>query len=240
MNDQTHPDLDEALTLDSWAQSPLEVAERSRRTAWIVASVAAALALLLAVALVFLVPLKETEPYTLLVDRQTGHVEALSPLESHTVQADTALTRSMLAQYVIARESYDYSSLQRDYRRVALWSAGDVRRTYMRQFESGNTAGPIATYGQGATVQVEIKSVSSLSARQSLVRYVTRRSDRGGVGADVQHWAAVIDYRFVEGGMTADDRLLNPLGFQVTRYRRDAETLPEIVDAEPTGAVDVE
>ena len=27
--------------------------------------------------------------------------------------------------------------------------------------------------------------------------------------------------------MTAQDRLTNPLGFQVTRYRRNAETLPE-------------
>ena len=31
--------------------------------------------------------------------------------------------------------------------------------------------------------------------------------------------------------MSEADRLTNPLGFQVTRYRRDAETLPEIEQA---------
>ena len=30
--------------------------------------------------------------------------------------------------------------------------------------------------------------------------------------------------------MTAEDRYINPLGFQVTRYRRDAETLPSELD----------
>ena len=27
-----------------------------------------------------------------------------------------------------------------------------------------------------------------------------------------------------------DDRFINPLGFQVTRYRKDPETLPEFVE----------
>lgn len=236
MNNPDHPEIEEAEILDSWADSPLDRLERSRRTAWIVASVAAAIALLLAIAFAILLPLKTTEPYTLLVDRQTGHVETLAPLDEQTIAPDAALTRAMLAQYVIARESYDYASLQRDYRRVALWSAGDVRTAYQRLMQPDNPAGPIETYGRDTTVQVEIKSVSSLSANKSLVRFVTARSDRGGIGQDIQHWAAVIDYRFVKGEMSADDRLLNPLGFQVTRYRRDAETLPELVEDD---AVDI-
>ena len=46
-----------------------------------------------------------------------------------------------------------------------------------------------------------------------------------------QHWAALITYRFSDADMTAGDRLTNPLGFQVTRYRRDPETLPEVQPA---------
>ena len=46
-----------------------------------------------------------------------------------------------------------------------------------------------------------------------------------------QHWAALITYRFSDADMTASDRLTNPLGFQVTRYRRDPETLPEVQPA---------
>lgn len=238
MNKPDYPEFEDAEIVDGWATGPQERLERSRRIAWIIACVSAAIALLLAVALVVLMPLKTTEPYTLLVDRQTGHVEALAPLDERTIAPDAALARSMLAQYVIARESYDAASLQRDYRRVSLWSGGEERQRYARLMQPSNPTGPVETYGRNGTVQVEIKSVSSLSARQSLVRFVTIRTDRGSAGRDIQHWAAIIDYAFVEGAMTADDRLLNPLGFQVVRYRRDAETLPELVEADPSEQAD--
>ncbi|MGH8473221.1 MAG: type IV secretion system protein, partial [Gammaproteobacteria bacterium] len=44
-----------------------------------------------------------------------------------------------------------------------------------------------------------------------------------------QYWVSVIGYGFSSAEMSEADRLLNPLGFQVTSYRRDAETLPEAV-----------
>ena len=59
-----------------------------------------------------LMPLKTVEPYTLLVDRQTGFVQALRPIDAERIAADRALTQSFLVQYVIARESFDIDSLQ--------------------------------------------------------------------------------------------------------------------------------
>jgi type IV secretion system protein VirB8 len=212
---------------DSWGASVTEDIERSRRTAWIVASIAGAIAMLLAVALVVMLPLKTVVPYTLLVDRQTGYVEELAPLDEAIVSPDTALTRSFLAQYVIARESYDAANLQRDYRKVALWSGGDARQRYIATMNGSNTSSPIAQLGNGTIVRTEVKSVSSLSNDSALVRFVTVRTDRGGREQAPEHWAAIINYRFSGAEMSADDRLVNPLGFQVTRYRRDREALPE-------------
>jgi type IV secretion system protein VirB8 len=37
----------------------------------------------------------------------------------------------------------------------------------------------------------------------------------------------VIRYRFSGEPMTREDRFVNPLGFQVLHYRRDAEALPD-------------
>lgn len=216
---------------DSWAVSVTEQLERSRRTAWIVASVAAAIALLLAIALVLLMPLKTIEPYTLLVDRQTGNVEALAPLDEQQITADAALTRSFLVQYVIARESFDIDSLDRDYRKVALWSAGEARERYLRLMDAANPESPLGTLPRRSMVRVEVRSVSSLSADASLVRFTTVRTDQGGQPQAPQFWAAVVSHHYSGAEMTAEDRLINPLGFQVTRYRRDAETLPEVMEA---------
>ena len=72
-------------------------------------------------------------------------------------------------------------------------------------------------------VEVEIHGISSLSADTVLVRFTTNRIDPGGQRQEPQPWQAVIKYRFSGAAMSAADRLINPLGFQVIRYRRDAE-----------------
>ncbi|MDE1466115.1 virB8 family protein [Aurantiacibacter sp. D1-12] len=217
---------------DSWSVSVTDELEKSRRIAWIVATVSAAVAVLLAIALVTLLPLKEREPYTLLVDRQTGHVEALAPLDQDLVAPDAALTRSFVVQYVIARESFDYNSFQDDYRRVGLWSAGDARQRYVAAMQAGAPGSPLSVYGTGTRISVDVRSVSSLAQDRALVRFSTTRTDPGGQPQVAQHWAAVIDYGFSNAEMSEQDRYINPLGFQVTRYRRDAETLPEVMEAQ--------
>lgn len=223
-----HEDIEIA---DSWATSVTETLERSRRTAWVVAAIASVIALLLAIALVILLPLKTVEPYTLLVDRQTGNVEALAPLDEQVIAPDAALTRSFLVQYVTARESFDADSLQNDYRKVALWSAPEARQRYIARMQASNPASPLSFIPRGGTIAVEIRSVSSLSADSSLVRFTTTRNDPGARARPPEYWAAVINYGFSPAEMSEADRLLNPLGFQVTRYRRDAETLPEVIEA---------
>lgn len=212
---------------ESWAEDRQRSVARSTRIAWIVAGIASVIALAEALALAALVPLKREVPYTLLVDRQTGYVEALRPLDASTVAPDTALTRSFLVQYVIARESFDADSVAGDYRKVGLWSAGEARERYLASMSASNPASPLAALPRRAIITVEVRSVSSLSANTALVRFSTVRTDPGGRPQAPQHWAVVITYRYSAGEMSAEDRLANPLGFQVTRYRRDPETLPE-------------
>ena len=211
---------------ESWATSVTDDLERSNRRAWTVAIIASAIALLLAIALVVLLPLKTVEPYTLLVDRQTGNVEALAPLDEKLVTPDTALTRSMLVQYVTARESFFQDVLQDDYRKVTLWSDQVVSRDYVRAMDATNPQSPLAYLPRRATISTEIKSVSALANDRAMVRFTTRRSDPGVAPQPVQHWVAIIGYRFSGAEMSEADRYVNPLGFQVTSYRRDAETLP--------------
>lgn len=215
---------------ETWAEDRQRSMTRSVRLAWIAAGVAAAIALVEALALFLLIPLKREVPYTLLVDRQTGFVQPLRPLETEQLTADAALTRSFLVQYVTARESFDLGSLQENYRKVGLWSAGEARDRYVAAMNANNAASPLASLPRRATVDVAIRSVSSLSGDTAMVRFSTTRTDPGGRPQVAQHWAAVISYRFSSADMTAEDRLTNPLGFQVTRYRRDAETLPEAVE----------
>ncbi|MEY2942294.1 MAG: hypothetical protein RLY97_308, partial [Pseudomonadota bacterium] len=143
--------------------------------------------------------------------------------ERELIAPDRALTRSLLAQYVMRREGFDRDSLQDDYRQVALWSAGDARNDYTAVMQASNPLSPLASLPRRALVKTEIRSISMLNPATALVRFATVRSDPGGQVQGAQLWAAVVIYRFSNADMSAADRLANPLGFQVIRYRRDAE-----------------
>ncbi|HYG47012.1 MAG TPA: type IV secretion system protein [Allosphingosinicella sp.] len=241
MNEQKREALD-AYYKDaaSWNRDRLQALHKSQRTAWWVAIGAATIAVLEAGALILLTPLKTVEPYTLLVDRTTGYVQALKPLDADKVAPDTALTQSFLVQYVIARESFDADTVTANYNKVASWSAEQARSGYLSSIQVSNPQSPLVVYPRTTVIETRVKSVSPLGRNVALVRFDTIRRDAGGQVAAPRSWVAVIRYRFSGEPMTLEERFTNPLGFRVLRYRRDAESAPppEAVAAAP-GAVPV-
>ena len=227
MNKQAREALDAYyVEADSWGKDRQDALRASRKTAWIIAWAAVAIAVLEAVALVVLMPLKTVEPYTLLVDRNTGFVQALTPLDPQRISGDTALTQSFLVQYVIARESFDIDTLQADYRKVALWSAEQARSGYVAGMQVSSPQSPLVLYPRTTVVETRVKSVSPVGRNVALVRFETVRRDLGGHVDPPRAWVAVIRYRYSGEPLRLEDRMVNPLGFQVLRYRRDPETLP--------------
>lgn len=220
---------------DDWQRDREAGQRRALAIGYGLAGVMTLVALCEAFALAALSPLKTAVPYTLLVDRQTGYVETLKPLDQRTIAPDAALTRSMIAQYVLAREGFDVSTVQSEYRKVVLWSSGEARDRYVAGMQPSNPVSPLARYPRRALVEVEIRGLSSLAPNVMLVRYATRRTDLA-TNEPPQVWQAVVSFRFSNEAMSAADRLVNPLGFQVVRYRRDAETIADPVRPVATGA----
>lgn len=210
---------------ESWSHDREVANARSRRIAWIIASVAVVVALCEALALAALAPLKTVQPYTLLVDRQTGYVEALKPLDPKLISGDAALTQSFLVQYVIAREGFDIDTLQADYRKVALWSAGRARTVYVAQMQGANPESPLVRYPRSARVEVEVKSVTPMDRDSAMVRFNTVYADASGRAQAPQAWVTIIRYSYSSEPLSASDRFLNPLGFKVLSYRRSPEIL---------------
>jgi type IV secretion system protein VirB8 len=227
MNKQAREALDAYyVEAGSWAEDRQEELRKSRKTAWTIALIAAVIALLLALALIVLLPLKTVEPYTLLVDRNTGFVQALEPLNPERISGDTALTQSFLTQYVIAREGFDADAIQTNYRRVSLWSADTARSSYISGQQASNPESPLARYPRTTVVETRVKSISPIAANVAMVRFETQRRDAGGQAQPPQAWVAVIRYRYSGAPMRMEDRLVNPLGFEVLHYQRNAEALP--------------
>ena len=223
----------------SWAFSRERSLRTSSRLAWGIAATACVVALAEAFALASLAPLKTVTPIPVLVDRQTGFVETLKSDGRAEIRADAALTQSLLAQYVIARESFNIASVGADYRKTMLWSADEARSDYASLMPRQNPQSPLNLYPRSTTLETTISSVSSLSPQVYLVRFTTTRHDLGARPSQPHHWAAVLSFRFSNAPMKLEDRLANPLGFQVVRYHRDEEGVSAEVIAAASQAENV-
>ena len=207
----------------TWADGQVRTSAREVRIAWRVAAGAAAIALLLALALVLLVPLKSVQPYVLTVDRNTGAVEAATTLQNGKLSQNDAVIQAQLAGYVVARETFDSTDLAQQYRRVQILSAPPVARAYVGQMAATNPESPLNTLGRGDTVSIRVRSVSQISDGAAIVRFTATRTPVGSSTGQEANYVAAISFGFNGRPLRAADRFDNPLGFQVTRYRRDAE-----------------
>lgn len=206
----------------SWSQEINHGLRRQRRLAWIVAGAAVSVAALEAVALAALAPLKTVTPYVVTVDRQTGYLDLAQALKPGVLSQDLAVTQSFLSQYVLARETFDVADLQRTYQQTTAWTAGPARDSYVRSMQRTNPQSPVVTNEPGTVVHVTIKGITVLSKSTALVRFDTDRTTGSGP-AERRAYSSVIGFRYAGQPMRMEDRLTNPLGFQVTSYRRDGE-----------------
>lgn len=209
----------------SWAADIHGGLRASRRVAWIVAAAAVAVAVLEAVAIALMMPLKTVVPYTIVVDRQTGYVETLRGVQTGPLTQNAAVTESFIVQYVLARETFDATDLRESYRKVTLWSAGSARTQYQLELDRKTPSSPLNLYPATTVLSTQIKSVSLMTPTTALVRFDTVRRDAGAIMGEQRSYAAVMTFRYSGAPMKMGDRFLNPLGFQVVSYRRDAEAV---------------
>ncbi|EJE4183743.1 Type IV secretory pathway component [Vibrio parahaemolyticus] len=222
-----------------WDQDTMLRTKKSEKRAWTVAISVGIIAALEAVGLATLAPLKTVEPYVIRVDNNTGVVDVVSTLNETDgeikVGAQESLDKFWLGQYLRYRESYQWET--RDYNRqmVGLFSGSSVQQDYAAYTDPRqNASAPVAVYGQNTEVETKVKSISFIGSPEkmdngelrttALVRY-TKQVKRVGEKTPLSHWAATVTFIYINGKMKDDDRLLNPLGFQVVKYRNDQESI---------------
>lgn len=204
-----------------WETDRVLSAERSRRVAWFVAGTNTAVSMALGLALTALTPLHRIEPYVIRVDQSTGSVDAVSRLTQATRTESEAVNKYMVGKYVRAREEYSRELAPVNYKTVALMSASPVAQIYHEWFKPDNPQSPLRIYGAATNVGVRILNISFLANNIAAVRY--EKTVRGNEGVSRSTWVATVTFRYSNAPMTEDDRLVNPIGFEVSDYRNDPE-----------------
>ena len=208
----------------SWETDKVKAAERSKRTAWIVAGASGVMAFSSVLAIAMLTPLKTVEPYVIRVDNSTGVVDVVNTMTDGKTNYDEAINKYFCQWYVRYREGYSKELAEEYYYNVGIMSVGVEQQRYFDYFNPRNPQSPLNVFANSAKVKVRVKSTSFIKPNVALVRY-TKEIERGVDKPQVSHWAATITFRYSGAPMSEKDRAINPLGFQTVEYRNDPDAL---------------
>lgn len=217
----------------SWETNRLLQAQKSTRLAWTIATIAGGIAFVGMIAIVGLTPLKRTELRIVRVNDTTGAVDVLNEIPGAKTTYDETINRYFAGQYIRFREGYTRKLADEYYTSVGIMSAGAEQRRYGEWFSPKNPQSPLNIYAETARVKVHIKGYSFIKKDVVLVRYWKEVERGASEKPAVTHWAATIVFKYSGAPMAEKDREINPLGFQVTEYRNDPDT---VVAAESTTA----
>lgn len=206
----------------SWERDRVRAARFSRALAWTVAALFALIAMGCVGVLALVVPLKSFEPYMVLVDKTTGYVEVKRALAPGDLHEDEAITTANVVRYIRARETYDPKALKDNFDLAQLLATGEAARDLTEVYSPANPKSPIKIFGRNTVVAVDVKSVTFPNPATSFVRFTTE--ERSPTNIVIRHWVALVRFRYSAAPMKNEYRFDNPLGFQVTDYRRDQET----------------
>ncbi|MPB16875.1 type IV secretion system protein [Campylobacter lari] len=198
--------------------------EKSNQRAWLVAFISMAISIIAVIAVIFLTPLKTTEPYVIRVDNTTGMVDIITSLQEEQISSIEALDKYFISQYIKAREGYYYKFLNQDYVLTQLMSDENVANKYRAIYAGDNALDQI--YKDNVEVSVKILSIvlgNSNGVKTSTIRALITKKDSVTKSTQQSTKVITLAYDFLLAKTSEENRILNPLGFKVTHYRVDEE-----------------
>ncbi len=183
---------------------------------------------LLGVALACMAPLKTVVPILTIVDKNTGYTETRMPLQEHTTSYPEAVNSHFIAQYVAARESYEWYMATPNFNVVKTMSApGQVFNAYDVFVHSDKA--PIKVLAQDAKLDVRIIAITYLPNDVAQIRFqktVLGQDGRPSNTIPSTTWIATLTFDYPDGlKMKPEERLINPLGMIITSYGAVLENL---------------
>jgi type IV secretion system protein VirB8 len=186
----------------------------------------------LAIAITVMSPLKQKEAVIIRVDNLKGTTSILTNTDVETLNIDKneVIDKNNLANYVINREGYDWNYGETIYNKTMLMTSPQIVKEYQMQFHEDNPNALDKKYGNHTRVVIENPSVSFYTD-SALVRF-TKKIITGSQIATTNEMATIA-YKYVTTDMSDEDRLVNPLGFQVISYRVDKDLTSGSVTPSP-------
>ncbi|MCJ9670397.1 MULTISPECIES: virB8 family protein [unclassified Neorhizobium] len=203
---------------------------RQQRNNWARIAVGSVIAAVLSLGcLIAILPLDETKPYVIMVDKTTGQAEKIVQVRPATLDQQDAVRQAELVSYVVDRETYDPADNPIRIPDVLTRSTDTAASTLTQLWSSNSPQYPPSVYGPDVRVRVVVKSISfnpSVRNAPDVARLrITKIREEKGQAAAERSFIVTVAYAFrPKENATLAAVWSNPLGFMVLSYRIDAET----------------
>lgn len=206
----------------SWETDKVAEAQKSKKIAWYVATAGMVIGLLGVASTAMVATQEPPSPVVIRVDQSTGIVDVATTLKNSKENYEESVNKFFTQLYVRYREGYSSELKEEYYYNVGLMSVGVEQQKYFEAFNPKNPQSPINIFGPYAKVKIQVKGTSFIKSNVALVRYM-KVIERGNSKPEITHWSATVTFKYSGLPMKEKDRGINPLGFQVTEYRVDAD-----------------
>lgn len=154
---------------------------------------------------------KSIEPYVIEVEEKTGIATVVDQMTAQNFTGDQMIRRYFINQFVHAASGYDPRTYKADSEVVRLLALPSIYNAYRSRINA-RQLGPEAEIG------VRIKSVQFTDANTAQVR-ILRQIDLPNESTVNKDEVITMGFYFSPGtNLSMEDRLINPLGFQVSKY----------------------
>jgi type IV secretion system protein VirB8 len=166
---------------------------------------------------------KKIDPFVVEVEEKTGVTNVVNPLSRQDITTNEALSTYFVLKYLRARETYDFYTYTYHYNSVVRLMSDQAVYAAFRNFVNNDPRSPIKIFTNTTSTTLKVRSIQFLeNGTTSQVRFsIFRNSDT----TTRQDRIATITFAYMQMEMNAEDRHINPLGFQVKSYRVDDEVL---------------
>ena len=174
-----------------------------------------------------LTPLKETRPYVVKVDNNTGLTEIVTVMKNKEQTYGEIIDKHWLSQYIQYRESYDWVTIQDSYDATMLFSSPEIQAAFAKIYND-NPQTPHKILKNQYKVVAKVKAITFIG-NTAQIRFEKRMIPVvGDLSKEfpTENMIATVGYEYANQPMSEEARRINPLGFQVTSYRVDPETAP--------------
>lgn len=177
----------------------------------------------------YLLPMKTVKPFVIQIDEKSGLTQVVTDDIVKDYNANQELIKHFAMNYIFARENYNYLLVEEMYKKVRLLSSPQVYSSFRTDISQSNPNSPFNRFGVNVVRSVELQSFNlqnpnKKSREDSIVQARLIVTEVSSNRAPQRYTVQVTMSCGFKKDLVLDEnqRLINPLGFQILSYSVDS------------------